>query len=201
MSDLEPVTTPAPEAPEVPEMPEVPPVPLPSAGKPRRDTAFVLAIVVAVQAVVILALAGGLVAVAVTGAFMGGFGMPSAEDEQAMMVADDLAARVGVYLVDGDEKAYLDLFAEDDAFVDSEKLRDDFARASRDATDSVEYMCDTFTIYEDAETGEKIVKGDVSGFDANTGESRGGSFTIYVDVDDEQLTGIKGRELDLVETW
>jgi len=176
------------------------PVVVPPAVKAERNVVMILALVIAGQTLAILLLAGALVFSAVFGGGMG-FGMPSSEMESAMMAADDIAYQVGECLIDNDEQAYLALFVDNDEHVDLAEVRDQFAEASGEATQGVEYMCDSYTLYEDADTGESIVKAEASGFDYESGNSFGGSITLYVNVDEMKLTGIEGRSLDMLDTF
>lgn len=176
------------------------PVPVPPVAKGDRSTITILSLVIAGQTLAILLLAGALVFSVLMG-FGADFGMPSAEMEEAMMAADDMAYEVGECLVDGDEQAYTDLYVSGDETVDMAEVRDEFAEVSAEATEGLEYGCDMYTLYEDSETGDRIVKAEVSGYDYNTGEPEGASITIYVNVDEMTLTGTEGRSLDMTDSF
>ncbi len=176
------------------------PVAVSPVAKGDSNTVTILSLVIAAQTLAILLLAGALV-FSVSMGFGTDFGMPSAEMDEAMMAADEMAYEVGEHLIDGDEQAYVDLYAPGDGHVDMTEVRDEFAEVSAEATEGLEYGCDMYTLYEDAETGEQIVKAEASGYDYDTGEPRGASLTIYVNIDEMKLTGIEGRSLDMTESF
>lgn len=167
------------------------------AEPPKKKTVLVLSIIAGLEAVIILGLAAVLVfQYCMWGPYPYDPGM-----ENAWIVTDDLGYQVGDYLIDGDVDAYMDLYDEDDDSVDFAAVKDDFLRVSEVATETAEYMTESYMIYEDKDTGDTIVRTTVSGTDWNTGRSIGGRLSIYVNVDTMMLTGKAGRTLEAVSQW
>lgn len=189
----------------------VEPAVIPATTPPSRHSVAltILSIVVAIDTVLILAL----------GVFVGYlwgqrnmypeemiFGMPSQEDEEIWMLADQMAMEVGYLIVDGDIEAYLDLYEAGDSSVDLASVQADFEEVAEKATEAqgnIEYMSDMMPIvYEDEDTGETIVRITVSGMDYRTGTPSGGRLTIHILYDDGDmtLTGREGRDLSTTST-
>jgi hypothetical protein len=131
---------------------------------------------------------------------------PSAEEQEAWVLAEQMAMDVGYLIVDGDLDAYLDLYKVDDPHMDRASVEADFnavAEKARALEGQVEYMSDSMPIlYEDESTGETIVRVTVAGTDFESGRSSGGRLTVYVLLSDDgtTLTGREGRELKTTGT-
>lgn len=178
----------------------------PQTSAPRLSTAvIVLAVIVAVEAVVIVLLAAATAFLWGQMQMWGGpdmmYGMPSPEEEQLWMAAEDMAVEVGYLIAEDDLESYLDLYDTNDPHVDFAAVEADFAEVAQKAAEAdgnVEYMSDMMpATYEDEATGETIVKATISGMDYNTGAMVGGRLTVYALVGDGEttLTGKEGRDL------
>lgn len=169
-------------------------------GRRRDRVVTTLAIVAAVEAVVILGLVVALVWVGYNSMF--GFGMmPSPEEEAVYMLSDDAAAEVGYLLGEGDTEEYLELYDPGDTSVDMDEVRSDFEAAAEDAADNVEYMAEQARPYEDAESGALVVETDVRAMNWETGSPVGRRLRVYVEETEDgwRLTGRKGRDLTPIE--
>jgi hypothetical protein len=177
----------------------------------KRSTAvIILSIIVAIETVIIMLLGG-------FAAYLWGqqsfyaedmfYGMPSAEDDEMWMLADQTAMDVGYLILDDDLQAYLDLYDANDSHVDFDSVEADFREVvekAQEAEGDIEYMSDMMApmVYEDEATGETIMRLTISGMDYYSGRSAGGRLTVYVLYDDGDtvLTGKEGRELSVTDT-
>lgn len=174
----------------------------PVAAPKVRNTTAILTTVVVIQSVVILLL------VLVLGGFVWNFGgLPwgmEGPDEEVFMLSEEVVSDVGYLLSQGDVEEYMELYAEDDAYIDRAEVRDDFVKASAAATGSVDFMSDmNMSSYIDAETDETIVEVILSGADSYTGMPRGPRLRVYAiqTEGDWLLTGIKGRDVEADDTY
>ncbi|MDZ4065149.1 MAG: hypothetical protein U1E22_10855 [Coriobacteriia bacterium] len=167
----------------------------------RSTAVIVLSVVVIVQTLLIIGLVGALVWMCTTGGGMFFGGMPSQDEQNAMMAVESMASDVGYYLGAKDSEGYLSLYEANDEHVDRERVESEFLRASETATSSAEYMAETYEIFTDEDTGETIVATTISGMNFETGRPMGGRLKIVVNADTQKLTGREGRKLKQEAMW
>lgn len=176
-----------------PAVPGTPAPAAPSAGIPAwvRTWLIILSVVVGLQ---VLFTCGALVLV---GAATGAAGVFM---DDSYIESEGVAQEISYLVEDGDLEGYLALYRDDDPTVDRDQVRAEFEKvaASVDASVSAEYSADQVVRYEDKETGEELLRIDMSRYDWNTGNQLGRGLTVWVlagDLPDVTLTGRKGREL------
>lgn len=126
--------------------------------------------------------------------------LPFAVDD-SFMSSEDVAQQFTYLVQDGDVDGYLELYRDDDASVDRDRVRADFEKvlSSIDTSAGVDYSADQVVRFTDKETGEQILRIDLAAYNWNTGNPIGRGVTLWAleeELPDVVLTGRKSRELD-----
>lgn len=157
-----------------------------------RNWLIALSVVMGIQ---VLAVCGS---VAIAG--LAASSMPFAFDD-SYMDSEDVATQLTYLVQDGDLEGYLELYRDDDASVDRDRVRAEFEKvlASVDTSAGIDYSADQVVRFTDKETDERILRMDLAAYNWNTGNQLGRGITVWVleeELPEVVLTGRKGRELD-----
>jgi len=157
-----------------------------------RNWLIALTVVVALQ---VLLTCGSVTFASLAASFVP-FGM-----DDAYMDTEDVSQQLTYLVQDRDIDGYLELYRDDDATVDRDRVRAEFEKvlASVDASASIDYSADQVVRFTDKETDERILRMDLAAYNWNTGNQLGRGITVWVleeELPEVVLTGRKGRELD-----
>lgn len=157
-----------------------------------RNWLIALTVIVALQ---VLLTCGTMTFAGLAASFVP-FGM-----DDAYMDTEDVSQQLTYLVQDRDIDGYLELYRDDDATVDRDRVRAEFEKvlASVDASASIDYSADQVVRFTDKETDERILRMDLAAYNWNTGNQLGRGITVWVleeELPEVVLTGRKGRELD-----